>query len=689
MGDRPRPPYLRLSSHRLPDARLLASVLESLPDAVAVLGRDRGIVHHNFRFAEIWGLPLEAVRSASGDEIRERGYERLEEPSAFREGLERLGSEPEQVHVDTARLLDGRLLRRELRPRYGKEGLEGWVAVYRDVTDEEASRTELLRSIERYRVLFESDVVGVFRVSADGELIECNRALAGILGYPDRAEVEGRSVGELLVDPRAKEGLERALEERGTVTNVEIAVRRRDGQVSWMLANATLAPEDSPDRAAIVGTAVDVSRRRALESELEHLTRHDRVTGLPNRRALEERVGQARARADRSGSQFAVVRLDLAGFGPIAGDGENERGRRLLVELGRRVRGGLRDTDFAARLGEDAFAVLLGEVDGIEGARRAASRLAEALTRPLRIEGRDRDVGVRAAVAVYPVHGATLDELLEAARTAAEEGSEEHGAIAVPSAAGSGGALLTAERLEGALRENELVLHYQPVFDLTDRSLVGAEALVRWEHPEQGVLPAAAFLPLAQRSGLVTEIDRRVLRSALRQTGAWIGGRTPQWIGVKVSRRTAFEPDLATELEATADAVGGSLERVVLELHLPDLARDPEGAVEAIGRLRSVGCRVALRGLRIDRWTAAQLEHPSPEIRSADMLLLQGESGLLNPRLTSDIVRHGHELGLVVVAVGIESEEGVTWIGSSGADLALGYALGRPVPPEAFPDDGA
>lgn len=682
-----RPPALRLEPSGLPDASLLASALESVPSGLLVLDRERRIVYHNFRFGELWGLSDELLRSGDEEGIRRRVYEQLEDAEAFEASLDRLAEEPEQIHTETGRLTDGRLIERELRPRYGPGGLVGWLALYRDVTAEEEARAELFRSEQRYRRLFESNVAGVFRVSEEGELLECNAAFAGILGYEEPGRIEGMDVARLYVDREDRARFRERLRERGSVRNFELAVRRRDGSVAWLLENSMLVEEPGSERSLIVGTVIDITPRKTLEEELERMAYHDPLTGLPNRRLLGDRARQARMLADRRGTPFALAYLDLVDFKQVNDQLGHEAGDRLLVEVGRRLESALRDADTASRVGGDEFAVLLGEVDGLDGALAAARRLLDAFEDPIAVGGHERRVRLTAGVAVYPRHGSTLDELLSAADEAMYRARDEDDSSVALYAGREGepGERPTPERLERALKDDELVLHYQPVYDLSDRTLVGAEALVRWEHPDEGVLPAAAFVPMAERSGLIGDIDRLVMRSALRQSAGWIGGKAPRWIAVKLSRGTALDPGTAAELESLANRHGAALERLVLELRRRDVQRDPGRGREAIERLRASGCRVAVRGFRIDHATLAQLRHPSAELQAADLLLLEGDATSTDPTLLAEIVRHGHELDLEVVAVGIESEDQITWIGSSGADLVQGYALGRPVPPDDFP----
>ena len=681
--DRPdRRHELTLTSRRLPGARTLASALESVPRGVCVLDADRRIVYRNFRFAELFELPPEIARSTDDEEVMRRAHERLEDPESFRLGLEHLAEEPERVQRRTARLRDGRLVERELRPRYGPDGLAGWLALYREVTDEAAERRERDRLEARLRRLFQGNVAGAFRASASGELLRCNDAFAEILGYETPEAARGLDLARLYVGAGAWERLCETLAEAGEVRGEELAVKRRDGAPALLRQNVSLVDDPRHDRPVIEGTVVDVTPRRELEAQLRQRAHHDPLTGLPNRRVLADRLRRARDAADRTGAPVGVVRLEVTER-PELGD---EAGERLQVELARRIEGALRDVDTAGRLASGVFAVLLAEVEGRRGARAAAVRLAEAVRAPVSLGGRSYSIAVRLGVALYPDHGSTLTELLARAEEASE-GTETGGdPVAVAGEDRPELSAPTPERLERALTEDELVLHYQPVYDLSSGRLVAAEALVRWEHPERGVLPAAAFVPLAERSGLIRRIDQLVMESALRQHAAWIGGPAPDWVAIRLSAATALDEGTASELRRLADEHETSLERLMLELRRRDVEPRGEEGLAALRRLRDTGCLVALRGFALDPATLARLRHPSDAVRASDVLLLEGTRAE-DPSLLEDIVRHGHEIGLRIATVGIEAPEQVTWIGSSGADMIQGYALGRPVPPDDFPPD--
>ena len=674
---------LTLASRRLPGARTLASALESVPRGVLVLDRERRIVYRNFRFAELFGLPPDVAASADWEELVRLAHEHLEDPEVFRDDFEQLAEEPERIRHRTARLRDGRLVERELRPRYGPDGLAGWLALYREVTDEAAERQDRDRLEARLRRLFEANVAGAFRASFDGELLRCNDAFAEILGYDTPEAATELDLARLFVGSGAWERLRGTLQERGEVRGEEVAVKRRDGSPALLRQNAALIEDWRHDRPVIEGTVLDVTPRRELEAEVRQRASYDPLTGLSNRRMLAERARRARHAADRTGAPFAVLRLEVVERPEL----DDEARERLLVELARRIEGALREVDTAGREEGEVFVVLLPEVDGRNGARTAALRVAEAVRAPLSVAGRSLSVDVRAGIALYPEHGSTLTELLARADEASERGAAGGDRVAVAGDVADEPPTLTPERLERALAEDELVLHYQPVYDLSDGRLVGAEALVRWEHPDRGVLPAAAFVPLAERSGLIRRIDRLVVESALRQHAAWIGGPEPDWVAVRLSAATALDAGTAAELQRWASEHGTPLDRLMLELRRRDVEADGEEGLAAVRRLREAGCSVALRGFALDRATLARLRHPSDAVRACDVLLLEG-TRTEDPSLLEDIVRHGHELGLRIATVGIEAPEQVTWIGSSGGDLIQGYALGRPVPPEAFPPDG-
>jgi diguanylate cyclase (GGDEF)-like protein/PAS domain S-box-containing protein len=394
---------------------LLASTLDAAADGLLSLDRDRNILFFNRRFAEIWRLPDRLAGSGREEEILEHTRSRVSDPEQFLRIGERLEEEPEREHRDLLRLEDGRVIQRKVRPRRVHGRLAGWVATYRDITEERRAKRALEASEERYRLLFEHNVAGVFKISMDGSILEVNNAFAEMFGCEDPAELEGTPAEELYARPRERRRFQRRLEGSGAVRNYELEGIRRDGTSIWLLENSLLLTDPGSGREVVVGTVIDISRRKRLERELERMAYHDSLTGLPNRRLLREHAVQVLALAERGGHRVGLVYVDLVHFKEVNDTLGHDAGDEVLREVGRRLERHLRDSDMAARVGGDEFAVLLPEVGGVEGALSAARRLRRIFRSAVELDGGERQLDARLGVALYPDHASGFDDLLTAA----------------------------------------------------------------------------------------------------------------------------------------------------------------------------------------------------------------------------------------------------------------------------------
>lgn len=272
--------------------------------------------------------------------------------------------------------------------------------------------TELRRREERYRFLFERNLAGVFRQDLDGRILQCNQAFAEIFGYDSPEAMSGTGPDALFPGAEAWKEFARRLQEEESVINHELLLRRRSGSPVWILVNASLGEDPGSGERVIVGSVIDITERKRLEDELEEMAYHDPLTGLPNRRFLELKAGQALALADRSGTPVGLVFMDLVRFKEINDTRGHAAGDQVLVEVARRLRGSLRASDTAARVGGDEFVAVLTQVEDMAGAKEAARRLLGCFERPFELEGGPWTLHARLGGVLYPDHGDGLEELL-------------------------------------------------------------------------------------------------------------------------------------------------------------------------------------------------------------------------------------------------------------------------------------
>jgi len=693
---------------------LLSEVLALVPDPVLLRRREDDVVLEcNRAFAEMVGVAPEEVRGRSLEELG------LRFPAEEREAFERRLEADGEVRDALLRVYRGEERLRHLvsSRQVLHRGEPCVISVSKDITDRPRLARRLEASRRRYRALFDRNVAGTFRTALDGTILECNRAFARMFGYAGPEEVEGRSVVELYPSPEERAARIVRLREEEELAGEELELRCRDGSPIWVLENSFLV-EDGSDEPVNMGTLVDITDRKRLEERLERWAYRDALTGLANRRMLRSRAEGAIATADRVGMRVGLVFLDLVRFKRVNDTLGHGAGDDVLVMGARRLESCVREADLVARTGGDEFAAILTGLEDERALRRVAERFVECFEDPFRIDGSEIHLDLRMGMALYPDHASNFNELLSRAGHALREADVTAGlpaAIYEPvTGPGLEGELAREEQLRRALEEGELTLHYQPIVETATCALRGAEALVRWEHPEAGLLRAAEFVPLAERSGLVARLDRWVMRAAVRQLAAWeredgdpaldpggpvrgSSGRGnsgrgsparesapragPEWISVNLSAASLADPALDERVRGLLEEEGVPGERLAVEITERVALRDPDRVAETLEGLRRRGVRVAIDDFGTGRAVLAYLKQFAADILKLDMVFVQRvEESRRDEELVAGIAALGRQLGMEVLAEGVEGPGQFERLRSIEVDLVQGYHVGRPVP---------
>ncbi|MDQ1661076.1 MAG: diguanylate cyclase [Blastococcus sp.] len=436
--------------------------------------------------------------------------------------------------------------------------------------------------------------------------------------------------------------------------------------------------------AALARTAVTFREVRSFH-EVREEARTDELTGLPNRRSLLERA-QIILTAATARAPAALLLLDLDGFKEVNDSLGHHAGDQLLRQVGPRLSAVLGPYDQVARLGGDEFAVLLPDA-GLDKAQDVARQLREHILEPFTVEGIRLHVGVSIGISTAPVPATTVQELLRCADVAMYAAKSGHEGVHVylPSPdGGSGDRLRTMEELRTALSSDELIVHLQPQVSLADGRVVGVEALVRWNHPTRGLLSPAELLPAAEQAGLLRPLTDTVIElSLMAATRWWPEQRVP--ISINLSAANVNDLDLplkVSEALARSDLPPAAL---TLELVEDTLMADPERGRQVLGDLRRLGIRTSIDDYGTGYSSLAYLRHlPADELKLDRSLTAEVDS---DPRANA-IVRHtvalAHDLGLRMVAEGVEDIATAGVLAGLGCDVAQGYAIARPMPVDAF-----
>lgn len=517
---------------------------------------------------------------------------------------------------------------------------------------------------------------GVAALEPDGTLVWCNPAFAGLLGHAGAAdELRGADVAER---HWGSEGDWRELVGRlrrsGRLAGEEVRVRTAGGSGDrWLLVSSALREAGGEGTARVLVTAQDITDRREREEELRHQAGRDPLTGLANRRLLRETAERTLALAERHGRAAGLLYLDLTGFKEVNDSHGHHVGDLVLGGVADRLREVVRESDLAARVGGDEFVVLLSEVDGADGARRAGERLREVLRRPVRAEGVEVRVEGEVGVALYPDHGSSLEELMSKADRAMYRSREREGADVLVHGSGDaapGPDAPSAEALRRALDEGQLRLYYQPIVRLPDRETVGAEALLRWRHPERGLVPAGRFLAAAREGGLLPRIDRWVLGRAVLRAGRWHASGRDRWLAVNVGVESLAEGGLPTYLDGLVAERGLRRDRLLVEATVAPGDAELGGAVPALRNIRAKSFRVALD-------CGGPVEELGAAVRDVRAELLKVESGGEGGGSVRSLAQ---ALGAEVLLKRVETERDYRTAEGRGVPLVQGFFTGRPVP---------
>jgi diguanylate cyclase (GGDEF)-like protein/PAS domain S-box-containing protein len=541
------------------------------------------------------------------------------------------------------------------------------------------------QSAERFRSLVQnsSDVIAL--LSPDLVIRYHTPSVERVLGYGED-ELVGRRLSELLHGDdldRFREFFAQVCALPGAPMPRDLPVRRRDGSVVQMEAvfNNLL---DVPTVGGIVLTARDVTERRALEEQLAHQAFHDALTGLANRSLFTERVAHAIERGVRRKHLFAVLFIDLDDFKTVNDSLGHAAGDELLVAVANRIRSAVRPEDTCARLGGDEFAVLIEGVDDPQAALKVADRIHAALSEPLRVSGAPMTVHGSIGIALG-TGGQTASEVLRSADLAMYQAKSE----------GKGGSAVYApslharvlERLslktdlERAVAEGELEVYYQPIVSLHDGAVTALEALVRWRHPDRGVVLPGVFLPVAEETGAILPLGRFVLRDACREAARWRSRGHPRLgVSVNLSARQLLRREILDEVAGALDVHG--LEPSALSLEITESSvLDSQSVADRLEELRRLGVRIAIDDFGTGYASLNYLQRfPVDTVKIAKSFVDGIGSGPEQDRLVAAIVRLGTALGLETIAEGVEHELQRERLRALGCRHGQGYLFSRPVP---------
>ena len=556
---------------------------------------------------------------------------------------------------------------------------------------------EIAVGVASVHLLFEQAPIGISKLGLDGRLLEVNQAYGKILGYAP-SDLVGRLMRDFTHPDDQHENhalIARLLSGELDRFNFEKRCLHADGHIVWVSVNGSIARDPSGAPLFMIGQIEDITEARALRDQLALTAVTDPLTGLPNRMVFMEHLGRALEQAEAKGRHVALLFLDIDRF-KLVNDGiGHDAGDRLLVQVGRRLQGAIRQGDFLARFGGDEF-TLFCEVADEDDVVEIVGRLRRTMARPVTEVDFEQFVSLSIGIAVSTSQSMLPSMLLRGADIAMYQAKRtgpgrsmvfdhDHGDDA-------GRNLRTSNDLHRAIQESQLVLHYQPFVDIDRRRLIGTEALVRWQHPTRGLLPPSEFIDLAEECGMMGELGSWVLREACRQGAAWASNRDASEVrievpsmSVNISPKQLADPGFVDLVAMVLDETGFPAERLWLEITEGALLADPMVAIAMLGSIRELGVHLAIDDFGTGYSSLSYLKRMPVEALKIDRSFVEHiETAEEDQAIVESIVALGRALGIEVVAEGIEHPGQAIELAARGCRLAQGFLYGRPIDPIAI-----
>jgi len=569
----------------------------------------------------------------------------------------------------------------------------GIVANLHDITD-------LREADERFRSAFENAPIGMAMTDLEGRIMRANPAMGDIVGR-DPKNLVGVSVHDLTHPDDRETGaaeMQRLIATGSHGYQIEKRYIHVDGREVWVSVSVSCVRDEQDRPLYLLGQVEDITERRALRERLAYAAIHDPLTGLPNRELFMDRLEVALRRSGRGGRhRVAVIFLDLDRFKLINDSLGHDVGDQVLSAVADRISGAMRSSDTLARFGGDEFTILCDDVGNEGDCLDVAQRLVLAMGLPLVLQTTEVYVSLSVGIAVSSAgeSGAVLLRNADVAMYRAKErGPSRIEIYRADDENTVGTRLRTSNELHRALERQELELHYQPFVDLHTETLVGMEALVRWQHPTRGLLLPQEFISLAEDGGLILPLGLWVLKEACRQVASWSSIRLGTGeqnerlnISVNVSAVQLADPGFPHQVAECIDVTGIDPDRLWLEITESTLMRDADEAVVVLRALRDLGLHVEIDDFGTGYSSLSYLQRFPVESLKIDRSFVESlDQRSESAAIVRAIIGLGDSLGLPIIAEGVERRAQVTRLQSLGCHLAQGYLFGRPLPARSLGD---
>jgi diguanylate cyclase (GGDEF)-like protein/PAS domain S-box-containing protein len=667
---------LRASEERYRD------LFENANDIVYTTDLDGAITSINLAGRRVTGYSEDEVlgmniRQLIAPEDRERAF------SAFREKLK---SGVAQTTYELSFIAkDGHRVPLEVNTRivYHDGKVASVQGIARDIRERKANEA-------RFRLLFDRNLAGVFRCTLDGAVVECNDALARIFGFESREEFMVQPAGSRYTDPEDRQRLIERLRNERTVTNVELKMLRRDGSPLWVLENVSLIEGLGAEPAMLEGTIIDITDRRTAQELMEYQAYHDVLTGLPNRLLFRDRITVALAHARRTHRAAAVMFLDLDQFKLVNDTLGHTIGDGLLQAVASRLVQCVRAEDTVARMGGDEFTVLLSDIGDRRAAATVAQKLLDMVGRPVMVESHELFATTSIGISLFPEDGVDAETLLKNADRAmyrAKELGRNNYQYATPAGFdGTAGRLALERSLHHAFEREEFVVHYQPMVEIASGRMVGAEALVRWMHPEHGLMKPDDFVPIAEECQVIIPLGEWVLRTACRQMKRWHdAGHGPLRVAVNLSPRQFQQRDLIAMIERVLVETGLPPEHLDLEITESAAMQNADLSLQVMQKIKAMGIRISIDDFGTGYSSLNYLKRfPIDTVKIDQDFVRDLSHDASDAAIITAVISMAKALNLRVIAEGVETAEQLAFLEREQCGEMQGFLYSHPLPADEF-----
>ncbi len=564
------------------------------------------------------------------------------------------------------------------------------VAAY-DVTERQRMQEAAERAEEKYRAIFDNAVIGIFQHTPDGRPMSINQAFAQMHGYDspeDLLREVTNAAAQLFVMPERIQELCQTAAEEGIVRGAEVELYRRDRSRFWVMVNLRAIRDERGALVMFEGTAEDITHRKAIEAQVHFLAWHDALTGLPNRALFMDRLENALAGARRKQERVAVMFLDLDRFKNINDSLGHSVGDQMLKAVAQRLRQCAREQDTVARVGGDEFLIMLAGLKEDREAEDAARRMVNAMEETFLVQGRVLSTGGCIGISVFPGDGSDPETLIRNADAAMycakDEGSNKVRMFAEEMSTRAVAQLTMENGLRAALEEERFFLVYQPQVEIASGRVTGLEALLRWRHPQRGVVLPSEFIPVAESSGLILSIGEWVLRAGCAQLGQWRdqGRRIPP-LSVNVSALQFRQEGFCRLIRSALSDAGLPARALELELTESLLLSNADMLQPVLEELREMGVTLAIDDFGTGYSSLSYLKQFRVRKLKIDGSFIRGlGTDRDDEAITTAVVRMAKSLNMRVVAECVETSRQVSFLRAIDCDAMQGFWVSAALPAE-------